>query len=34
MTVLKDLNGILVAPGFGSRGIEGKILTAKYAQGE
>ena len=29
---LKDLNGILVAPGFGSRGIEGKILTAKYAR--
>ncbi len=29
---LKDLNGILVAPGFGSRGIEGKILTAQYAR--
>lgn len=29
---LGDLNGILVAPGFGSRGIEGKILTAKYAR--
>jgi CTP synthase len=29
---LKDLNGILVAPGFGSRGIEGKILTAKFAR--
>lgn len=29
---LKDLDGILVAPGFGSRGIEGKILTAKYAR--
>jgi CTP synthase len=29
---LKDLNGILVAPGFGSRGIEGKIITAKYAR--
>jgi CTP synthase len=25
---LSGLNGILVAPGFGSRGIEGKILTA------
>jgi CTP synthase len=29
---LNGLNGILVAPGFGSRGIEGKILTAKYAR--
>lgn len=29
---LKKLKGILVAPGFGSRGIEGKILTAKYAR--
>jgi CTP synthase len=29
---LKGLNGILVAPGFGSRGIEGKIVTAKYAR--
>jgi CTP synthase len=29
---LKDLNGILVAPGFGSRGIDGKIITAKYAR--
>ena len=29
---LSGLNGILVAPGFGSRGIEGKILTAKYAR--
>jgi CTP synthase len=30
--ILKGLDGILVAPGFGSRGIEGKILTAKYAR--
>jgi CTP synthase len=30
--VLGGLDGILVAPGFGSRGIEGKILTAKYAR--
>jgi CTP synthase len=30
--VLRKLDGILVAPGFGSRGIEGKILTAKYAR--
>jgi CTP synthase len=29
---LSGLNGILVAPGFGSRGIEGKILTANYAR--
>jgi CTP synthase len=29
---LNGLKGILVAPGFGSRGIEGKILTAKYAR--
>ncbi len=29
---LSGLNGVLVAPGFGARGIEGKILTAKYAR--
>ncbi len=29
---LKDLDGILVAPGFGSRGIEGKIKAIKYAR--
>jgi CTP synthase len=29
---LKGLDGILVAPGFGSRGIEGKIFTTKYAR--
>jgi CTP synthase len=29
---LSGLNGILVAPGFGSRGIEGKILTVKFAR--
>jgi CTP synthase len=29
---LKGLKGILIAPGFGSRGIEGKIITAKYAR--
>lgn len=28
----KGLNGILVAPGFGSRGIEGKISAVKYAR--
>ncbi len=29
---LKDLSGIIVAPGFGDRGIDGKILTAEYAR--
>ncbi len=29
---LQGLNGILVAPGFGARGIEGKILTIEYAR--
>jgi CTP synthase len=29
---LKDLDGLLVAPGFGSRGIEGKIIAVKYAR--
>lgn len=29
---LKGLNGILVAPGFGERGIEGKICAVKYAR--
>ena len=29
---LKGVNGILIAPGFGDRGIEGKILTAQYAR--
>jgi len=29
---LAGLNGILVAPGFGSRGIDGKIITARYAR--
>ncbi|NNJ54717.1 MAG: CTP synthase [Bacteroidia bacterium] len=27
---MKDLDGVLVAPGFGDRGIEGKISTIKY----
>ena len=30
--LLKGLDGILVPGGFGSRGVEGKILTAKYAR--
>ncbi|WP_457610630.1 CTP synthase [Lutibacter sp.] len=29
---LKNLNGIIVAPGFGERGIEGKIEAVKYAR--
>lgn len=29
---LGDLKGILVAPGFGHRGIEGKIIAAKFAR--
>jgi CTP synthase len=28
----KDVDGILVAPGFGSRGIEGKIVAIRYAR--
>lgn len=28
----QDCHGILVCPGFGERGIEGKILAAKYAR--
>lgn len=30
--VFKGLDGILVAPGFGERGFEGKIATVKYAR--
>ncbi|MEO0898402.1 MAG: CTP synthase [Bacteroidota bacterium] len=30
--VLKGLHGILVAPGFGERGIEGKIYAVKHAR--
>ncbi len=29
---LKGMHGILVAPGFGERGIEGKIIAVKYAR--
>ncbi len=32
--VLGDLHGILVAPGFGERGVEGKISTVQYAREE
>jgi len=30
--LLKELNGILVAPGFGGRGFEGKIAAIRYAR--
>jgi len=30
--ILKDVNGVLVAPGFGDRGIEGKIQAIKYVR--
>ncbi len=29
---LRDLDGVLVAPGFGSRGIEGKITAVQYVR--
>jgi CTP synthase len=29
---LKSLDGILVAPGFGERGFEGKVMTVKYTR--
>ncbi len=29
---LKGLDGVVVAPGFGSRGIEGKIIAVKYVR--
>ncbi len=31
-TLLKNVDGVLVAPGFGERGIEGKIDTVKYVR--
>ncbi len=30
--IFSDIQGILVAPGFGDRGIEGKILSARFAR--
>lgn len=30
--ILSDVDGILVAPGFGERGIEGKLCTVRYAR--
>ena len=29
---MKDLDGVIVAPGFGERGIEGKIIAVEYAR--
>lgn len=29
---LKDMDGIVICPGFGQRGIEGKIVAAKYCR--
>ncbi len=31
-SMLDDVQGILVAPGFGNRGIEGKLVAIKYAR--
>lgn len=31
-TVLKDVSGVLVAPGFGGRGIEGKLSAVNFAR--
>ncbi|MHA7129977.1 CTP synthase [Algoriphagus namhaensis] len=31
-TKMEDLDGVVVAPGFGERGFEGKIETVKYAR--
>jgi CTP synthase len=31
-TALKDFDGILIGPGFGSRGIEGKIKAMRYVR--
>ncbi|MCC8145470.1 MAG: CTP synthase [Bacteroidales bacterium] len=30
--MLSDLDGILIAPGFGQRGVEGKLIALKYAR--
>ncbi len=32
ISCLRDVDGILIPGGFGSRGIEGKIMTARYAR--
>jgi CTP synthase len=31
-SILSELDGVIVAPGFGERGIEGKITAVKYAR--
>ncbi len=31
-SLLKDLDGVVVAPGFGSRGIEGKLTALRYCR--
>jgi CTP synthase len=31
-TQLKDMQGVVICPGFGSRGIEGKIIAAEYTR--
>ncbi len=31
-TILSDLSGLIVAPGFGDRGLEGKITAIKYVR--
>ena len=33
-TILKNVDGILIPGGFGSRGMEGKIMAAQYAREE
>ena len=30
--LLRDLDGILVAPGFGDRGVDGKLNAVRYAR--
>jgi CTP synthase len=32
LEALADINGILVAPGFGARGIKGKLMAIRYAR--
>ena len=31
-SVLKDMSGVFVAPGFGERGLEGKVLAVRFAR--
>ena len=30
--IFKDCKGIVVAPGFGERGVNGKLITIQYAR--